>query len=98
QLSERVSVFYDQERDYRSDRAARTEASASANFAGVDAYKQAGVTKKRWLVVDPEDDDCLSLDGDVVDIDAEFRAVSGETFDQPPVHPNCVCTTLPVFE
>ena len=98
QISERVSQFYDTERTYRSDRAARTEVAASSNFAAEEAYSQAGVEKKQWLVVAPEDEDCLSLSGDVVDIGEPFQTDAGEDIDNPPVHPNCVCTVLPVFK
>lgn len=93
ELSERISIFYEGERDYRSDRAARTEVSAGSNFGATEAYQQAGVKEMQWLVVNPEDEDCLANEG-------EHRAI-GEDFpsgdEMPPVHPNCVCTVLPYF-
>lgn len=93
QLSERVAKFYDGERNYRSERAARTEVSASSNFAAEEAYKQAGVKQMQWLVVEPQDEDCLANEGEIRKIGEEFS--SGDT--APPVHPNCVCTLLPYF-
>lgn len=93
ELSQRVSTFYEGERDFRSERAARTEVSAGSNFGATEAYQQAGVKEMQWLVVNPEDEDCLANEG-------EHRAI-GEAFpsgdDMPPVHPNCVCTVLPYF-
>lgn len=93
-LSKRVSGVYGEARDYRSDRIARTEVSAAANEGALEAYKQAGVEKHEWLVVNPQDTDCLANDGAVVKLGDSFP--SGET--KPPVHPNCECTTIPVFE
>jgi len=93
ELSERVSQFYEGEQDFRSERAARTEVSASSNFAAQEAYQQAGAEKMQWIVVDPQDEDCISNEGEIVDIGDEFP--SGDKF--PPVHPQCVCTVLPVF-
>ena len=93
ELSTRVAQFYDGVENYRSERAARTEVSASSNFGATEAYKQGGVKQMQWLVVNPEDEDCLDNDGEVRDIGDTFS--SGD--EQPPVHPNCVCTLLPYF-
>lgn len=93
ELKERIATLYDSVIDYRVERIARTEISASANFGAVEAYKQAGVEKIQWQVVNPEDEDCLANDGEVVSIGNTFS--SGDEY--PPVHPNCVCTTIPIF-
>lgn len=93
-LSKRVADVYDQARDYRSDVIARTEISASSNFGAEQGFTQAGIDKVEWLIVDPQDEDCLSNAGEVVEIGKAFP--SGD--ERPPVHPNCVCTILPVFE
>lgn len=92
-ISERVAGVYDDAINYRTDMIARTEVSASSNFGAVEAYKQAGITEHEWKVVNPEDDDCIINDGAVVKIGEAFP--SGDT--ESPIHPNCVCTTLPVF-
>jgi HK97 family phage portal protein len=73
---------------------ARTEISASANFGAMEAYRQAGVKYVEWQVVNPKDEDCLINMGQVVKIGENFP--SGH--DNAPVHPNCECTTLAVFE
>lgn len=93
ELSERVAQFYDGEASYRSERTARTEISASGNWGAQDAYEQAGVKEMEWLVVNPEDEDCLINNGEHVKIGEAFP--SGDA--QPPVHPNCVCALIPYF-
>ena len=76
-------------------RIVRTETSAANNFGSTQAYLQAGITKHEWMVVDPTDEDCLENEGVVVSIGEEFPDGS---IDPPDPHPNCECTTLPVFE
>lgn len=93
-IADRVAQVYSDAEGYRSEMIARTEVSASQNFGTVTAYEQAGVEKIEWTVVDPEDADCLENEGVEVKIGDAFP--SGDT--QPPVHPNCVCGTLPVFK
>lgn len=93
-LAERVATVYDEAKDYRSVMVARTEVSASANFAGIEAYSQAGVEEIEWFVVDPNDEDCLMNDGVVVKIGDEFPSGA---IQPPEPHPNCACGTLPVF-
>lgn len=92
-ISKRVSDVYKMAQDYRTDRIARTEVAASSNFGTVEAYKQAGIEEHQWIVVDPEDDDCLQNDGEVRAIGAAFPSGDSEA----PIHPNCMCTTIPVF-
>jgi hypothetical protein len=92
-LSERVSEVYGKATDYRTDMTARTEVSASSNFGAMEAYKQAGVEEIEWKTVDPQDEDCLDNENITVKIGEAFP--SGDEY--PPVHPNCVCTTVPVF-
>jgi len=94
ELSERVAAVYGQARDFRTDRIARTEVAASANFGAVEAYQQAGVKKHKWIVVDPQDEDCLTVSDEVVNIGTNFS----NNLEAPPVHPNCQCTTIPIFE
>lgn len=92
-ISKRVADVYGKAQDFRTDMIARTEVAASSNFGSIQGYLQAGVTQHQWAVVNPEDDDCIENDGVIVDIGDSFP--SGD--DDPPVHPNCMCTTLPIF-
>lgn len=93
ELSKRIGNVYDDAVGYRAEMIARTEVSASANEGALQAYQQAGVEQIQWQVVNPKDEDCLVNDGQIVSIGDSFN--SGD--EQPPVHPNCECTTLPIF-
>lgn len=94
ELSTRIANIYGKAKDYRTDMIARTETAAASNFGSIEAYKQAGVESHQWIVVDPQDDDCLENDGEIVKIGDSFP--NGDT--EPPVHPNCQCTTIPIFD
>ncbi len=93
-ISKRISTVFEEAKTSRTIMIARTEVAASSNFGAVEAYSQAGVEKHEWMVVDPDDEDCKENDGVTVKIGEAFP--DGDIY--PPVHPNCVCTTLPVFE
>ena len=92
-ISKRVADIYQGAQDFRTDMIARTEVAASSNFGAIQGYLQAGVTQHQWIVVNPEDEDCLQNDGEIVSINDAFP--NGDT--EPPVHPNCQCTTIPIF-
>jgi hypothetical protein len=62
-----------------------TEGSRAAIEANRQSFVEQGVEQWEWSVNDPEDEDCLENDGEVVDIGEDFP--SGDA--QPPVHPNC---------
>jgi HK97 family phage portal protein len=93
QIESRIGSVYDIAKGSRTQMIARTEISAASNQGAIGAYQQAGVAQIEWAVVDPTDADCLENDGQVVGIGEAFN--SGDT--EPPVHPNCECTTIPVF-
>lgn len=92
ELSQRVHNVFEEATTARTEMIARTEVSASSNFGATEAYKQGGIEKIQWVVVAPEDEDCLENDGAIVKIGESFP--NGDV--QPPVHPNCVCTTIPI--
>lgn len=94
QIQNRIASVYDIAKGSRTQMIARTEVSAASNQGALGAYTQAGVEKVQWAVVDPKDEDCMMNDGDVEVIGDSFP--SGDT--APPVHPNCECTTIPVFD
>lgn len=68
-----------------------TEQNRAISAATVARYKEMGVEKNEWLASDPCEE-CAENDGQVVPVGSPFA--SGD--DQPPVHPNCRCTLLPV--
>ncbi len=99
QLSKRVrGVFGNRREDFEIERIARTEINAISNFSTIESYKQLGIKKHEWLVANPEDTGCLRNAGVIRTIGKAFpaRDSRGQQHTKPPVHPNCVCTTLPV--
>lgn len=93
-IETRIAGVYDIATGSRTQMIARTEISAASNQGAKQAYKQGGVDSWQWVVVSPEDNDCLENDGAVVKIGEPFP--DGDV--EPPVHPNCECTTVPVFK
>jgi SPP1 gp7 family putative phage head morphogenesis protein len=77
----------------RAQTIAVTEMSRALNTSAMNSYKEYGVEKVEWLALEPCDD-CEENDGEVRAIDEDFP--SGDT--EPPVHPNCRCTILPVID
>lgn len=94
EISERVAGIYDIAVGSRTQTIARTEVAAASNFGSVEAYSQAGIEKHQWVVVNPIDEPCLGNEGQIVKIGEDFNDGSS----QAPIHPNCQCTTIPVFE
>jgi HK97 family phage portal protein len=95
-IAQTISNVYQQAYDYRTERIARTEVSASLNEGSIQAYKQAGIEDVEWVAVldDVTADICVDNDGEIRKIGDSFS--SGET--QPPNHINCRCTTVAVFK
>jgi SPP1 gp7 family putative phage head morphogenesis protein len=94
EIENAVKNIYKEAEDYRTFMITRTEVGASLNKGALETYKQAGIEKKEWLTVEDGEvcEQCLALDGDIVDIEKSFS--SGD--DQPPVHPNCRCSVIAV--
>jgi HK97 family phage portal protein len=94
-IAQVIGDVYQQAYDYRTERIARTEVSASLNEGAIDAYKQAGIENVEWVAVldGATADECANNDGEIVKIGEAFS--SGET--QPPNHINCRCLTVAVF-
>lgn len=92
-IENRIASVYGIAKGSRTQTIARTEASAAGNEASKAAYQQGGIEQWQWVVVSPEDTGCLENDGAIVKIGDAFP--DGDT--QPPVHPNCECTTIPYF-
>lgn len=93
ELVDRVKSIYLEAKTSRAEMIARTEISASANFASIETYKEGGVEKVEWYNLDPEAEECIMNAGKTRAIGEDFP--SGDT--EPPAHPNCRSTLLPVF-
>jgi SPP1 gp7 family putative phage head morphogenesis protein len=72
---------------------AMTETSRATNFGAQNRYREANILKNQWSGIDPCPE-CAMNDGEIVGVGDPFA--SGDT--QPPAHPNCLCTLLPVIE
>lgn len=94
EISKRISVVYDEATTSRTEMIARTEVSASQNEGAKQAYMQGGIEKWQWVVVSPEDADCIENEGTSVKIGDAFPSGA---IQPPDPHPNCVCSTIPVF-
>ena len=110
-LKKRVSALFADTRGRRAERIARTETLKASNQATNYAYKQTGyVTGKQWFANPGACEFCSAFDGKVFGLDDTFAqrgqtvegadggtyAVSYEDIENPPLHPNCRCTILPV--
>ena len=95
QITTRVNTVYDKIDRFRAAAIARTEVSTASNFGALEGYRQTGIRFKQWINFappDPERENC-GPSPEVRRIDQLFS----NGLDAPPVHPNCVCTTIPVF-
>lgn len=95
----------------RAERIARTETTRAAGTAEKEAWKQSGVVKEmQWFTAidDRSDTECeelhlkkIPLDGTFFTAD-ELKNMGINPYDgdltQPPIHPNCRCTLLPIVE
>ncbi len=113
QLRKRVQQVFSVATKSRAEMIARTEALRASNFATVEAYRQSGVVEaKEWLTErdDRVCPWCLAMDGKVVGLNRSYFkkgdsfTVDGKTLkfsildvNEPPLHPNCRCTTIPVL-
>jgi SPP1 gp7 family putative phage head morphogenesis protein len=111
-LEDRIEEIFKKATRVRAEVIARTEALRASNFATVEAYRQSEVVSgKEWLT--ERDDRtcpfCEELDGKIVELDGNYYD-EGDTFTlgdsklefeyevaQPPLHPDCRCTTIPVL-
>jgi len=74
----------------RSKLIARTEIAYAYNNAVSDTYQKAGIERWQWLAALGFNccDECIDRHGEVFDWGDE----------QPPLHPNCLCTIYPVVD
>jgi len=73
---------------------ATTETARAVSVATVEAYQDFGVQEYEWLALDPCEICQENNDAGPIKLGEEFP--SGDT--EPPAHPNCRCTVLPVVD
>jgi SPP1 gp7 family putative phage head morphogenesis protein len=83
-----LSMQFDQYKRYEFERLARTEAAFAAEAGSRDQMRDLGVTHVQWVLGSGACPICQSYAGKIIEIDDEEN--------QPPVHPNDLCSTVPV--
>ena len=113
QLVNRVNGIYEDAKGYPATRIARTETSFASNRSAREAYRQSGyVTHKEWFANPDACEFCQEINGKTVGLDDDYFAL-GDSFvgkdggvfnfdfeevGEPPLHPNCECTIIPVIK
>lgn len=93
QIRDDIKGWFD--KPYQAERFARTEVSKAANMSTLDAWKESGlVDGKEWVLDGKPCEICIPLGGEKVGIDETF---SDGSMEPPDPHPNCMCSTAPVF-
>lgn len=97
----------------QAERITRTEVARACNSGIVDAYRQSGVVEgKQWLTSGDPCEYCAPLEGKIVELDEAYfdqgsewlgdaktpMKLDYEDVGEPPLHPNCRCTTISVIE
>lgn len=97
----------------QAERITRTEVARACNSGIVDAYRQSGVVEgKQWLTSGDPCEYCAPLEGKIVELDGNYfdegsewlgdaktpMKLDYEDVGEPPLHPNCRCTTISVIE
>lgn len=101
-ITELVDDYTSNYLDYRAATIAQTESTRAANWGLDDAYTQAiergaipgDAVTRQWQLADHPCPVCESvpdLNPDGVGVDEAFSSSDGD-IDNPPVHPNCMCS------
>ncbi len=100
-LTKRVNEIFDGWEKWRAERLARTESIRGSNQGALETYKASGVVDRvMWLATPTEKtcQECIDLDGKVVNLDDDFFDADYGDGNAPPRHPSCRCTVLPILE
>ncbi len=101
EIERRIRSEFGDFRKMQSERIARTEVIRASNAGALDAYRQSNVVSKaQWYTAqdDRVDPECESLDGKIVSVGRSFFDADYGSGAQPPLHPSCRCTLLPVLD
>lgn len=95
----------------QADRIARTEVLLTSNLAAEESWASTGVVKaKQWLTARDDRVDltlCAPLDGKIIPLKSNYFnrgekfngvSLSYRSIGEPPIHPGCRCTLLPVID
>jgi HK97 family phage portal protein len=112
-LRKRVQEVFKEASTVRAERVARTETIATSNEAALESYKQSPmVVAQEWSTESGACEFCQALEGKVIGLESTFGEI-GSTIEgvdggqyivdytaigHPPLHPNCMCSILPVAQ
>ena len=84
-LAARIAATFDDAKDYRAFRIARTESVRAANFGSLSGMKQMRIKQKQWLTVDDSNtrDTHQSMNGQVRDTANAFTSGAGNQAQHP---------------
>ena len=111
-LSKAVAEIYATNRDYKSDRIARTELSNALNGGAQASWKEAGVEHNEWLTSVDACEFCMKMSGKrrrvgksfvaygqaIIGVDGGRMVANYKDITSPTLHPHCQCTLIPVVE
>jgi HK97 family phage portal protein len=102
ELANRMKTLFEETYKNRSETIARTETISATNYAGLEAAKQVGITKKQWLTSADERvrPTHAAADGQIRNIDEPFNVGNdelmfpGDKNGSPEEIINCRCTII----
>ena len=101
QIGDNLQKAFSSMKRHESPRIARTETMRAYNQGREAGYLRSGMIKaKQWLVTwdDRLCEQCRPLANQTIPLGKEFMTYSGVMVKNPPLHPNCRCTIVPVLK
>lgn len=99
QISQSIRETFETFSKTQTDRIVRTEVLRTSNISAVDAWDQSDeVVGKQWLTAGGADAECEVYEGKIVSLKGNFYPTEEFADGDPPIHPNCRCTILPVLK
>ncbi len=80
----------------QSTRITRTEVSRASIQSAKDAWQQSGVVDGMQWITAGADDECADYEGQIEPLDGSFYDSSSFADGDPPLHPNCRCSLIPI--
>lgn len=100
-IRRQITEEFDSYSKMQAERITRTEVIRASNQAAVDAWKQSDVViAKQWLTAEDDrvDPECDELNGEILELNGIYEKQDYGSIKEPPLHPNCRCTVLPVVD
>lgn len=109
-LKKRVEGVYSEVKGYRAERIARTESLRASNMTAEEVYKQNGYSRIEWFINPGACEFCKTFAGRSKEIGGKFNNIGDvivgtegnqmridyDELKNPPLHPNCACSIIPV--